>query len=92
MSFAYFSFVALQERDEEYGYECLDGKDCASFFCCFEDCRTGAWRHGRIHIRIAKMDSYARIFFPTAFCLFNLVYWVSYLYKEVESMPVVAFS
>lgn len=21
----------------------------ASFFCCFEDCRTGAWRHGRIH-------------------------------------------
>ncbi|XP_009467765.1 PREDICTED: gamma-aminobutyric acid receptor subunit gamma-2 [Nipponia nippon] len=70
----------LQERDEEYGYECLDGKDCASFFCCFEDCRTGAWRHGRIHIRIAKMDSYARIFFPTAFCLFNLVYWVSYLY------------
>ncbi|XP_048344448.1 gamma-aminobutyric acid receptor subunit gamma-2 isoform X2 [Sphaerodactylus townsendi] len=70
----------LQERDEEYGYECLDGKDCASFFCCFEDCRTGAWRHGRIHIRVAKMDSYARIFFPTAFCLFNLVYWVSYLY------------
>ncbi|KAM9292270.1 gamma-aminobutyric acid receptor subunit gamma-2 isoform 1-T1 [Gastrophryne carolinensis] len=70
----------LQERDEEYGYECLDGKDCASFFCCFEDCRTGAWRHGRIHIRIAKIDSYSRIFFPTAFCLFNLVYWVSYLY------------
>uniref|UniRef100_UPI003D81C5F7 Gamma-aminobutyric acid receptor subunit gamma-2 n=2 Tax=Homo sapiens TaxID=9606 RepID=UPI003D81C5F7 len=30
--------------------------------------------------RAAKMDSYARIFFPTAFCLFNLVYWVSYLY------------
>ncbi|XP_040297960.1 gamma-aminobutyric acid receptor subunit gamma-2 isoform X3 [Bufo bufo] len=70
----------LQERDEEYGYECLDGKDCASFFCCFEDCRTGAWRHGRIHIRVAKIDSYSRIFFPTAFCLFNLVYWVSYLY------------
>lgn len=82
----------LQERDEEYGYECLDGKDCASFFCCFEDCRTGAWRHGRIHIRIAKMDSYARIFFPTAFCLFNLVYWVSYLYMEVDPMTVASFN
>ncbi|TKS83069.1 Gamma-aminobutyric acid receptor subunit gamma-2 GABA(A) receptor subunit gamma-2 [Collichthys lucidus] len=62
----------MQERDEEYGYECLDGKDCTSFFCCFEDCRSGAWRHGRLHIRIAKIDSYARIFFPTAFGLFNL--------------------
>lgn len=70
----------MQERDEEYGYECLDGKDCTSFFCCFEDCRSGAWRHGRLHIRVAKIDSYARIFFPTAFGLFNLVYWVSYLY------------
>ncbi|KAF7696622.1 hypothetical protein HF521_005040 [Silurus meridionalis] len=70
----------MQERDEEFGYECLDGKDCTSFFCCFEDCRSGAWRHGRLHIRIAKIDSYARIFFPTAFGLFNLVYWVSYLY------------
>ncbi|KAK1159285.1 gamma-aminobutyric acid receptor subunit gamma-2 [Acipenser oxyrinchus oxyrinchus] len=70
----------LQERDEEYGYECLDGKDCSSFFCCFEDCRSGAWRHGRIHIRVSKIDSYARIFFPTAFGLFNLVYWISYLY------------
>ncbi|TRY85568.1 hypothetical protein DNTS_020380 [Danionella cerebrum] len=70
----------LPERDEEFGYECLDGKDCASFFCCFEDCRSGAWRHGRLHIRIAKIDSYARIFFPTAFGLFNVVYWFSYLY------------
>ncbi|XP_043077186.1 gamma-aminobutyric acid receptor subunit gamma-2 [Puntigrus tetrazona] len=70
----------MQERDEEYGYECLDGKDCTSFFCCFEDCRSGAWRHGRLHIRIAKIDSYARIFFPTAFGLFNVVYWFSYLY------------
>ncbi|KAF3841095.1 hypothetical protein F7725_006957 [Dissostichus mawsoni] len=70
----------MQERDEEYGYECLDGKDCTSFFCCFEDCRSGAWRHGRLHIHVAKIDSYARIFFPTAFGLFNLVYWVSYLY------------
>ncbi|XP_056586768.1 gamma-aminobutyric acid receptor subunit gamma-2 isoform X4 [Triplophysa dalaica] len=72
----------MQERDEEYGYECLDGKDCSSFFCCFEDCRSGAWRHGRLHIRVAKIDSYARIFFPTAFGLFNLVYWVSYLYLK----------
>lgn len=70
----------MQERDEEYGYECLDGKDCTSFFCCFEDCRSGAWRHGRLHIRVAKIDSYARIGFPTAFGLFNLVYWISYLY------------
>ncbi|XP_048399783.1 gamma-aminobutyric acid receptor subunit gamma-2-like isoform X1 [Stegostoma tigrinum] len=70
----------LQERDEEYGYECLDGKDCTSFFCCFDECRAGAWRQGRLHIRITKVDSYARIFFPTAFGLFNLVYWVGYLY------------
>ncbi|XP_005517795.1 gamma-aminobutyric acid receptor subunit gamma-1 [Parus major] len=70
----------LPERDDDYGYECLEGKDCASFFCCFEDCRTGSWRQGRIHIRIAKIDSYSRIFFPTAFALFNLVYWIGYLY------------
>uniref|UniRef100_A0A8C4RP56 Gamma-aminobutyric acid type A receptor subunit gamma1 n=1 Tax=Erpetoichthys calabaricus TaxID=27687 RepID=A0A8C4RP56_ERPCA len=69
----------LQEQDD-YAYECLDGKDCASFFCCFEDCRTGAWREGRMHIRVSKIDSYSRIFFPTAFGLFNLVYWVGYLY------------
>ncbi|XP_062964082.1 gamma-aminobutyric acid receptor subunit gamma-1 isoform X2 [Cynocephalus volans] len=72
------SISVLQEED--YGYQCLEGKDCASFFCCFEDCRTGSWREGRIHIRIAKIDSYSRIFFPTAFALFNLVYWVGYLY------------
>ncbi|XP_067844335.1 gamma-aminobutyric acid receptor subunit gamma-1 [Heptranchias perlo] len=70
----------LQEHDDDYGYECLDGKDCCSFFCCFEECRTGAWRQGRIHIRVTKIDSYARIFFPTAFGLFNLVYWIAYLY------------
>ncbi|XP_061202137.1 gamma-aminobutyric acid receptor subunit gamma-1 isoform X2 [Neopsephotus bourkii] len=70
----------LPEHDDDYGYECLEGKDCASFFCCFEDCRTGSWREGRIHIRIAKIDSYSRIFFPTAFALFNLVYWIGYLY------------
>ncbi|EMP26733.1 Gamma-aminobutyric acid receptor subunit gamma-1 [Chelonia mydas] len=70
----------LQQRDQDYGYECLEGKDCTSFFCCFEDCRTGSWREGRIHIRVAKIDSYSRIFFPTAFALFNLVYWIGYLY------------
>lgn len=72
--------ISLPHGEEDYGYQCLEGKDCASFFCCFEDCRTGAWREGRIHIRIAKIDSYSRIFFPTAFALFNLVYWVGYLY------------
>ncbi|XP_072857313.2 gamma-aminobutyric acid receptor subunit gamma-1 isoform X3 [Pogona vitticeps] len=70
----------LQEHDDNYGYECLEGKDCTSFFCCFDDCRTGSWREGRIHIRVAKIDSYSRIFFPTAFALFNLVYWIGYLY------------
>ncbi|XP_077157994.1 gamma-aminobutyric acid receptor subunit gamma-1 isoform X1 [Paroedura picta] len=72
----------LQEHDDRYGYECLEGKDCTSFFCCFEDCRTGSWREGRIHIRVAKIDSYSRIFFPTAFTLFNLVYWIGYLYMQ----------
>nr|XP_008529141.1 PREDICTED: gamma-aminobutyric acid receptor subunit gamma-1 [Equus przewalskii] len=72
--------ISLPQGEDEDGYQCLEGKDCASFFCCFEDCRTGSWREGRIHIRIAKIDSYSRIFFPTAFALFNLVYWVGYLY------------
>ncbi|XP_027456382.1 gamma-aminobutyric acid receptor subunit gamma-1 isoform X2 [Callorhinus ursinus] len=72
--------ISLPHGEEDYGYQCLEGKDCTSFFCCFEDCRTGSWREGRIHIRIAKIDSYSRIFFPTAFALFNLVYWVGYLY------------
>uniref|UniRef100_A0AAA9SB76 Gamma-aminobutyric acid type A receptor subunit gamma1 n=1 Tax=Bos taurus TaxID=9913 RepID=A0AAA9SB76_BOVIN len=72
--------LSLPQGEDDYGYQCLEGKDCASFFCCFEDCRTGSWREGRIHIRIAKIDSYSRIFFPTAFALFNLVYWVGYLY------------
>ncbi|TEA42172.1 hypothetical protein DBR06_SOUSAS6810087, partial [Sousa chinensis] len=67
--------LSLPQGEDDYGYQCLEGKDCASFFCCFEDCRTGSWREGRIHIRIAKIDSYSRIFFPTAFALFNLVYW-----------------
>lgn len=72
--------ISLPQGGDDQGYQCLEGKDCTSFFCCFEDCKTGSWRKGRIHIRIAKMDSYSRIFFPTAFALFNLVYWVAYLY------------
>lgn len=64
----------------DYVYECLDGKDCISFFCCFDDCRSGAWRDNRMHVHVSKIDSYSRIFFPTAFGLFNLVYWIGYLY------------
>ncbi|KTG31193.1 hypothetical protein cypCar_00015362 [Cyprinus carpio] len=67
-------------RDDDYAYECLDGKDCTSFFCCFDDCRSGAWRENRMHVHVSKIDSYSRIFFPTAFGLFNLVYWIGYLY------------
>lgn len=66
--------------EDDYAYDCLDGKDCASFFCCFDDCRSGAWRENRMHVRVSKIDSYSRIFFPTAFGLFNLVYWIGYLY------------
>ncbi|XP_063079972.1 gamma-aminobutyric acid receptor subunit gamma-1 [Engraulis encrasicolus] len=66
--------------DDDYVYECLDGKDCTSFFCCFDDCRAGRWRENRMHVHVSKIDSYSRIFFPTAFGLFNLVYWVGYLY------------
>lgn len=61
-------------------YECLDGKDCTSFFCCYEECKEGGWRRGRVHVNIRELDSYSRVFFPTSFLLFNIVYWVSYLY------------
>uniref|UniRef100_G1PBW5 Gamma-aminobutyric acid receptor subunit gamma-3 n=1 Tax=Myotis lucifugus TaxID=59463 RepID=G1PBW5_MYOLU len=69
-----------QELEETCVYECLDGKDCQSFFCCYEECKSGSWRKGRIHIDIAELDAYSRVFFPTSFLLFNLVYWVGYLY------------
>uniref|UniRef100_A0A672FWL1 Gamma-aminobutyric acid type A receptor subunit gamma3 n=1 Tax=Salarias fasciatus TaxID=181472 RepID=A0A672FWL1_SALFA len=59
---------------------CLDGKDCASFFCCHRECRGGGWRRGRIHLDFGELDAYARVFFPTSFLLFNIVYWVGYLY------------
>ncbi|XP_078720925.1 gamma-aminobutyric acid receptor subunit gamma-2-like isoform X1 [Lampetra fluviatilis] len=68
------------EAEEEGGYECLDGKDCSSFFCCFEDCERRSWKEGRIHIQVLKLDSYSRVFFPISFTLFNLVYWIAYLY------------
>ncbi|KAM6968599.1 gamma-aminobutyric acid receptor subunit gamma-1 [Tautogolabrus adspersus] len=72
--------IVPYHEEADYAYECLDGKDCASFFCCFDDCRSGAWRENRMHVRVSKIDSYSRIFFPTAFGLFNLVYWIGYLY------------
>ncbi|KAG5276009.1 hypothetical protein AALO_G00126930 [Alosa alosa] len=69
-----------QEFDDTCIYECLDGKDCQSFFCCFEECKGGGWRKGRVHLDILELDSYSRVFFPTSFLLFNIVYWVGYLY------------
>ncbi|KAG7225168.1 hypothetical protein INR49_014726, partial [Caranx melampygus] len=41
--------IVPYHEEDDYAYECLDGKDCASFFCCFDDCRTGAWRENRMH-------------------------------------------
>ncbi|CAF93048.1 unnamed protein product, partial [Tetraodon nigroviridis] len=73
------NIVPYHERCD-YVNKCLDGKDCISFFCCFDDCRSGAWRENRMHVHVSKIDSYSRIFFPTAFGLFNLVYWIGYLY------------
>ncbi|XP_018418592.1 PREDICTED: gamma-aminobutyric acid receptor subunit gamma-3 isoform X3 [Nanorana parkeri] len=69
-----------QEFEEACVYECLDGKDCQSFFCCYDECKSGSWRRGRVHIDLLELDSYSRVFFPTSFLLFNLVYWVGYLY------------
>ncbi|XP_026015971.1 gamma-aminobutyric acid receptor subunit gamma-3 isoform X2 [Astatotilapia calliptera] len=69
-----------QEFEDPCVYECLDGKDCQSFFCCFEECKEGGWRRGRVHIDVHELDAYSRVFFPTSFLLFNIVYWVGYLY------------
>uniref|UniRef100_A0AAY4DD15 Gamma-aminobutyric acid type A receptor gamma3 subunit n=1 Tax=Denticeps clupeoides TaxID=299321 RepID=A0AAY4DD15_9TELE len=74
------SSMYWQDFDDGCMYECLDGKDCQSFFCCYEECRGGAWRRGRVHIDIRELDAYSRVFFPTSFILFNIVYWVGYLY------------
>ncbi|XP_043348208.1 gamma-aminobutyric acid receptor subunit gamma-4 isoform X2 [Dermochelys coriacea] len=70
----------VEEEEEEPGAPCLEGKECERFFCCIEDCQTGMWREGRIRIHISRLDSYSRVFFPTAFLLFNIVYWIAYLY------------
>ncbi|XP_041863279.1 gamma-aminobutyric acid receptor subunit gamma-3 isoform X2 [Melanotaenia boesemani] len=69
-----------QDFEDTCPYECLDGKDCQSFFCCFEECKGGGWRKGRVHIDLLELDAYSRVFFPTSFLLFNIVYWVGYLY------------
>ncbi|XP_040596804.1 gamma-aminobutyric acid receptor subunit gamma-3-like [Mesocricetus auratus] len=66
--------VYWQEFEDPCVYECLDGKDCQSFFCCYEECKSGSWRRGRIHIDVSELDSYSCVFFPTSFLLFNLVY------------------
>ncbi|XP_054652007.1 gamma-aminobutyric acid receptor subunit gamma-1 isoform X2 [Dunckerocampus dactyliophorus] len=80
MSLLQMNNIMHYHDEDDYAYDCLDGKDCTSFFCCFDDCRSGAWRENRMHVRVSKIDSYSRIFFPTAFGLFNLVYWIGYLY------------
>ncbi|NWH96230.1 GBRG4 protein, partial [Malurus elegans] len=69
-----------EDEDDEPGSPCLEGKECERFFCCIEDCQTGMWREGRVRIHISRLDSYSRVFFPTAFLLFNIVYWIAYLY------------
>ncbi|KAM8890313.1 gamma-aminobutyric acid receptor subunit gamma-3 [Synchiropus picturatus] len=69
-----------QDFEDNGVYECLDGKDCQSFFCCYEECKDGGWRRGRVHIDLLELDAYSRVFFPTSFLLFNVVYWVGYLY------------
>ncbi|XP_069723609.1 gamma-aminobutyric acid receptor subunit gamma-4 [Phaenicophaeus curvirostris] len=68
------------DEDDDPGSPCLEGKECERFFCCIEDCQTGMWREGRVRIHISRLDSYSRVFFPTAFLLFNIVYWIAYLY------------
>nr|XP_040055338.1 gamma-aminobutyric acid receptor subunit gamma-1 isoform X4 [Gasterosteus aculeatus aculeatus] len=72
--------IVPYDEEGDSAYDCLDGKDCTSFFCCFDDCRSGAWRENRMHVRVSRIDFYSRILFPTAFGFFNLVYWISYLY------------
>ncbi|NXP44847.1 GBRG4 protein, partial [Heliornis fulica] len=69
-----------EDEDDDPGSLCLEGKECERFFCCIEDCQTGMWREGRVRIHISRLDSYSRVFFPTAFLLFNIVYWIAYLY------------
>uniref|UniRef100_A0A8C2WK89 Gamma-aminobutyric acid type A receptor subunit gamma3 n=1 Tax=Cyclopterus lumpus TaxID=8103 RepID=A0A8C2WK89_CYCLU len=74
------SSLYWQDFEDACVLECLEGKDCRSFFCCFEECRGGGWRRGRLHVDLLDLDLYSRVFFPTSFLLFNIVYWVGYLY------------
>ncbi|KAM9796163.1 gamma-aminobutyric acid receptor subunit gamma-3 [Syngnathus typhle] len=69
-----------QDLDDTCASQCLDGKDCFGFFCCYDDCKDGAWRRGRVHVDLLDLDAYSRVFFPASFFLFNVVYWVGYLY------------
>lgn len=80
-----------QDFEDACVYECLEGKDCQSFFCCFEECKGGAWRKGRVHIDLLELDSYSRVFFPTSFLLFNIVYWVGYLYLQYTNCCLCVF-
>ncbi|KAM8965243.1 gamma-aminobutyric acid receptor subunit epsilon isoform X2 [Sarcophilus harrisii] len=69
-----------EEEEEQEENTCCPGKECQQFFCCIEDCQRGTWREGRVRIHISRLDTYSRVFFPTAFLLFNIVYWIAYLY------------
>uniref|UniRef100_A0A4X2M270 Uncharacterized protein n=1 Tax=Vombatus ursinus TaxID=29139 RepID=A0A4X2M270_VOMUR len=68
------------QEEEQEETTCCPGKECQQFFCCIEDCQRGTWREGRVRIHISRLDTYSRVFFPTAFLLFNIVYWIAYLY------------
>ncbi|CAL8393882.1 unnamed protein product [Boreogadus saida] len=69
-----------REFEDPCVYECRDGKDCQSFFCCYEECK-GRGLAKRTHPpRPADLDAYARVFFPTSFSALQRVYWVGYLY------------
>ncbi|KAG7271451.1 hypothetical protein CRUP_016353 [Coryphaenoides rupestris] len=46
-----------REFEDACVYECLDGKDCQSFFCCHEECRDGGWRRGRVHLDLLDLDA-----------------------------------
>ncbi|KAM9786891.1 gamma-aminobutyric acid receptor subunit gamma-1 isoform 1-T1 [Syngnathus typhle] len=48
------NIMHYHDDQDDFAYECLDGKDCATFFCCFDDCRSGAWRENRMHVRIGS--------------------------------------
>ncbi|KAM7376721.1 hypothetical protein PAMP_006432 [Pampus punctatissimus] len=53
--------IVPYHEEDDYAYECLDGKDCTSFFCCFDECRSGAWRENRMH----RLHFASKTWFPT---------------------------